>query len=182
MTEEQIRQDLGRAKNAVQEFLRNRLLVPKIYLDAEWNGERVDVLAIDRAGVGDVHVVRLVSVTGEEQEDWQYLVIKAAILANEEGQPLKNLPLIDLPMQFRYVALVSFTPGLKRFDPTPELARRMLKDDGVGRIGILTVDMSADEPSVQIVLKPERFRSSKEITEFADRYIAEHTPNWEIRE
>lgn len=178
-----MKQDLGRAKNAVQEFLRSKLLVPKIYFDAQWNGASVDVLAIDRAGVGDVHAVRLVPpVAGDTETDWKFLVIHAAIRANQEREPLMDPPLMELPMQFRYVALVSFSPGIDRFSPTAELARRMLSNDGVGRIGILTVDMSGDEPLVRSVLKPERFRSSKEILDLADRYVAEHTANWEIRE
>src|SRR5277367_627943 len=59
MTQAQVRQELGRAKNALQDFLIRKLVVPKVYLDAEWSGTQVDVLAIDRAGVGDVHAVRM---------------------------------------------------------------------------------------------------------------------------
>lgn len=187
MVEQEMKQDLGRAKNAVQEFLRSKLLVPKIYLDADWNGVPMDVLAIDRAGVGDVHAVKLVAVTTDRQEDRPFVVTKATILANDESALLKALPQVaswfrDQPMQFRYVALASFSPGLDRFEPTPGLVRRMLADDGVGRIGILLVDLSSEEPRVQAVLKPERFRSSKEIIDLADRFVAENTANWEIRE
>ena len=37
---------LGRAKNAALSFLEQRLSVPKIYIDAEWAGAHVDVLAV----------------------------------------------------------------------------------------------------------------------------------------
>jgi hypothetical protein len=57
-----------------------------------------------------------------------------------------------------------------------------LAEDGVGRIGILFVDLQEDQAAVNPVLKPERFRSSKEIVELADKYVAEHTVNWEIRD
>ena len=50
----------GRAKNAVQDYLVHKLLYPKVYLDTDLDGWKLDVLAIDRVGVGDVHGVRLV--------------------------------------------------------------------------------------------------------------------------
>jgi hypothetical protein len=43
------------------------------------------------------------------------------------------------------------------------------------------VDFTIDPP-VEVKLKAERFRSSKEIVELADRYVAEHAANWEIRD
>src|ERR1035441_8325075 len=56
MTTNEQRQ-LGRAKNAILAFLERRISVPKIYIDADWDGQHIDVLAIDRDGVGDVHAV-----------------------------------------------------------------------------------------------------------------------------
>ncbi len=163
--------------NAVQEFLVHKLLFPKVYLDAEWNGNKVAVLAIDRAGVGDVHAVRLVPVETNGEPDWQYLVIRAAALVNDQIELLSTLS-----TQFKYVALISFSSGVERFYPNAELTRKMLAKDGVGRIGILHVDLTEDDPSVRVILKAERFRSSKEIVELADRFVAEHTANWEFRE
>src|SRR5438034_1165179 len=51
-----------RAQDPVAQCLIRRLMVPRIYFEAEWPGmaeERVDVLAIDRDGVGDVHLVEI---------------------------------------------------------------------------------------------------------------------------
>jgi hypothetical protein len=165
--------------NAVQEFLVHKLLYPKVYLDADWNGNKVDVLAIDRSGVGDVHAVHIVPVEPDREPDCdgQFMVIKATILINDEIEPL-----CLLLSHFRYIALISFSPGLERFYPSAELSRRLLAKDGVGRIGILHVDLSEDDPSVRVILKAERFRSSKEIVEMADRFVTEHTANWEFRE
>ncbi len=177
MPELSTQQNLGRAKNAIQEYMIRKLLYPKIYLDADWNGVRVDVLAVDRTGVGDVHAVKIATIPEEEGTDWQYLVVRTAMIANEEGTQLHHLS-----VQFRYVAIVSFSPDIDRFDPNPELARRLLAEDGVGRIGILTVDMSADEPHVRTALKAERFRSSREIVELKDQFVAAHSANWEMRE
>jgi len=39
MTEVQELQQRGRAMNVVQEFLVHKLLFPKVYLDAEFNGK-----------------------------------------------------------------------------------------------------------------------------------------------
>jgi hypothetical protein len=177
MIEVQDQQQLGRAMNAVQEFLVHKLLFPKVYLDADWNGNKVDVLAIDRGGVGDVHAVHLVPVEPVGEPDWQYLVTKAAILVNDQVELLSLMQ-----AQFRYIALIGFSSGLERFYPNAELSRRMLAKDGVGRIGILHVDLTEDDPSVRVILKAERFRSSKEIVELADRFVGEHTANWEFRE
>jgi hypothetical protein len=51
-------------------------------------------------------------------------------------------------------------------------------------MGILYVDLCEDDPKfqVRVILKAERFRSSKEIVELADRYVAEHPAKWEVRE
>ena len=50
-----------RARDAVASCLIRRLTVPRIYFEAEWPlaQNRVDVLAIDRDGVGDAHVVEI---------------------------------------------------------------------------------------------------------------------------
>ena len=177
MTEVQELQQLGRARNAVQEFLVHKLLFPKVYLDADWNGNKVDVFAIDRTGVGDVHAVHIVPVEPNGQPDWQYLITRAARLVYDQIELL-----CTVPAQFRYVALIGFSSGLERFYPNAELTRSLLAKDGVGRIGILHVDLTEDDPTVRVILKAERFRSSKEIVELADRYVAEHTANWEFRE
>jgi hypothetical protein len=171
MTQAEMQQELGRAKNAIQDYLIRKLVVPKVYLDADWNGKSVDVLAIDRAGVGDVHAVRIVfdDSIGEE------VIWKVRNSVNEFKSHLSH---------YRYVAVVHDKPYIRGFTPVEESAiRSSFADDGVGRIGVLNIDLTEDDPpSVRVILKPERFRSSKEIVDLADRYVAEHTANWEIRE
>jgi len=44
------------------------------------------------------------------------------------------------------------------------------------------VDVTEENPEVRVLLKAERFRSSKELVELSDRFVAEHTANWEFRE
>jgi hypothetical protein len=176
MIDTQIQHGLGRAKNALQEYLIRKLLVPKVYLDAEWNNQHVDVLAIDRAGVGDVHAVRIVY-QGSDIENALKVVIPNISIDHVAMQRLRSLP-----SHYRYVALVCDKPRTNKFIPTGSISQETFAEDGVGRIGILHVDVAEEDPTVQVLVKPERFRSSREIVELADRYVAEHAANWEIRE
>ena len=175
MIESQAIQDLGRAKNALQDYLIRKLLIPKVYLDAEWNGIPVDVLAIDRAGVGDVHAVKIVPPQGRFIEDGAVVLIGRLVFDSINGFK-------SLPSHYRYIAVVSDDPSTRRFDPADLVIQESFAEDGVGRVGVLYVDLSENDPSIRVILKPERFRSSREIIDLADRYVAEHTANWEIRE
>jgi hypothetical protein len=177
MTETEIRQDLGRAKNAIQDYLIRKLVVPKVYLDANWNGTQVDVLAIDRAGVGDVHTVRMIPLDPDTSLNAVFI-----LFASKLHVPLEEIK--SLPSHYRYIAIVNIDSNTRKFNPHEEIVWQSLADDGVGRVGILYVDLCEDDPKLQVrvILKAERFRSSKEIVELADRYVAEHTANWEIRE
>lgn len=178
MPELETQQYVGRAKNAIQEYLVRKLLYPKVYLDADWNGTHVDVLAIDRTGAGDVHSVRIVPVAFEDgPANWQEHVTKAAILVGETSNEM-----MSLPGHFRYLALFNQSPDLRKFEPSPGLIQKITVTDGVGRLGILIVDFADEQSSVRTALNPERFRSSKDIFEIADRYMSEHSANWEMRE
>lgn len=164
----------GRAKNAVQDYLIRKLLFPKVYLDAEFNGKMVDVLAIDREGTGDVHAVYVVY-QGTDAEN-----ALEAVVANIVSPP----PPTRILPHFLYAAVVNNGPGASRYVPPEQIVQKSFAEDGVGRMGILYVDLCEDDPKfqVRVALKAERFRSSKEIGELADRFVAEHTANWEVRE
>jgi hypothetical protein len=171
MVQTEMQQDLGRAKNALQDYLIHKLLIPKVYLDADWNGAPVDILAIDRAGVGDVHAVRMIPdhYVGEN-------IIWKVLHCVREFQSFSS--------HYRYVAVVCSPPNPRKPHEVVEedASRESFAEDGVGRVGILYVDLTEDDPKIQVILKAERFRSSKEIVELADHYVAEHTANWEVRE
>jgi len=168
--------DLGRAKNSVQSFLIRKLLIPKVYLDVDWNGWKVDVLAIDRAGAGDVHAVRLVSWERGHTDDHG----RSSFLEKAVAAQVSNFA--GFPGHFRYLAIVCSEPDKRPWIPSRGIKNQSLAADGVGRLGILYVDVTDEESSVEVLLKPERFRSSREIIEIADRFVAEHTPNWEVRD
>jgi hypothetical protein len=170
MSSLQIGYGLGRGKNAVQDFLSHKLLFPKIYFDTVFNGVDVDVLAIDRNGTGDVHAVYKVY-QGTDPEG------ALAAVASNIGTSSANI----VP-HFIYAAVVNDGPGTRKFVLPEQIIQRSFAEDGVGRMGILYVDLTEDEPHVAVIQKPERFRSSKQIIELADQFVASHTPNWEIRE
>jgi len=172
----QEQQQLGRAMNAVQEFLVHKLLFPKVYLDADWNGEKVDVLAIDRTGVGDVHAVRLVPWEPGRQENYGYSSFLESAVSAEVSR------FADVSVHFRYLAIVCFEPDKQQWIPSNIIKNQSLAADGVGRLGILYVDITEEDATVKVLLKAERFRSSKEIVELTDRFVAENTANWEFRE
>jgi hypothetical protein len=173
-------QDLGRAKNVLQDYLIRKLLFPKVYLDAEWNGREVDVLAIDREGTGDVHVAKIEYYRGDSIDTVLQKTIEGTDTFGEDHDSVTVLR--SLPGHFLYIAVVHGTPGTCKFKPSGLNNPELLAKDGVGRIGILYVDLGEDDPTVRVILRAERFRSSKEIVELADRYVAEHTANWELRE
>ncbi len=92
---------LGRAKNAVQDYLIHKLLFPKVYLDAEFNGKKVDVLAIDREGTGDVHAVYIVY-QGTDVDNALETVVANSIAP---PPPARILP------HFLYAAVVNNAPA-----------------------------------------------------------------------
>jgi hypothetical protein len=172
-------QQLGRAKNAALTFLERRISVPKIYIDALWDGQHIDVLAVDRDGVGDVHIVLLFART--------YFSDGRLDLAEQERAVLALMERFQsIPANFKYIAAVD-----PKFIDTPENGRwvalfmidspeRLISPDGIGRIGLLHIIATSDEePEVQLRLKPERFRAK--IAKLADEYVQQHEADWEIR-
>ena len=166
----------GRAKNAVQDYLVHKLLYPKVYLDADLDGWKLDILAIDRTGVGDVHGVRLVlwEPGHLDNRGYSHRLEKAVLEAVQE--------FVGFPGHFRYLSVVCTETEKQQWIPSKAVKDQSLAADGVGRVGILYLDITEEEPSVKVLLKAERFRSSKEIIELADRFVAENTANKEFRE
>jgi hypothetical protein len=175
---------LGRAKNFVLDYFTQKLLLPKVYLDAEWNNFSIPVLAIDRVGVGDVHAALFI-----ERNDPSFAAIPS--FAPDDIRSVRGLDdymaecmeeLFSIPCQFRYIAIYDNKPIDTPYQPFSNTVRRTLAPDGIGRIGILTIDATQDAPHISVAVKPERFRSSKEIINLTDQYVAKHTAAWEVRE
>jgi hypothetical protein len=166
---------LGRAKNAVMSFLEQRLSIPKIYIDATWDGHHVDVLAINRDGVGDVHVVLLFTLRYssfgnlDDGHEWKM-----------EEELLDRFSTIHA--NYKYIGVVDVESNRKtsKFDLIPRISEKSFSADGLGRVGFLKVDVPLEgESRVQMEIKPERFRAK--IAKLADDYIQQHEADWEIR-
>lgn len=177
MTNLSSRQQIGRAKNAVSLYLTRKLSVPKIFLDADWNHETVDLLAIDRAGVGDVHAIRLLS----REENEQAGTGGESVLTTGKVSELID-PIQSLPSQYKYIGIASHLPYPLQLQLSRSLTDRTFAEDGIGRVGILFIDTTGDDLRVEEIVKPERFRSSKQILQLADEYVATHTANMEYRD
>jgi hypothetical protein len=173
MTTNEERQ-LGRAKVAVLTFFENRLIVPKIYLDATWDGTHVDVLAINRDGAGDVHAVLLFvrTYSSDDQLD-----------LDEQERTVRVLieRFKSIPANFKYIGAVDtkdhrIIPQFRTF--TEE---SLFSPDFIGRIALLHIIATpeVEEPIVDFRLNPERFRAK--IAKLADEYIQQHEADWEIR-
>jgi hypothetical protein len=180
---------LGRAKNAVMFFLERNLIVPKIYVDADWGGHHVDILAIDRDGVGEVHAVMvfLCNYTEEGMLDGVQYELGLNALADR---------LAGVSANYKYIAAIE--ARVRRTDEeartsawldaatlsaigTESFGEKSLSPDGMGRIGILAVCPSGNGGEAKAVLeiKPERFRAK--IAKLADEFVQQHEADWEIR-
>lgn len=129
-----------RAKDAVSRLLIRQLILPKIYFEASWPtpANRADLVAIDRAGAGDLHVVE----------------IKRH--ARDAAQAVKHL--LSYPAHFRWLAV--FADSL---DPETHasLQRDLDAHPVTGRIGVIQiVRMASDELVANVLFRAERAPSN----------------------
>src|SRR5258706_12121839 len=118
-----------RAKEPISKLLVEYLDVPMIFFDAPWptNGKTVDVVAIDRAGAGDVHVIEIV---------------------RNLSDGIKRLPrLLKIPAQYRWIAY----PFDDKENTDTDLAQYARLDtaplfasDEMGRVGVILVRRDDD--------------------------------------
>jgi hypothetical protein len=172
ITEERL---LGRAKNSVLTFFERRISIPKIYLDATWDGVELDVLAIDRDGIGDVHAALLFT--------RRYFADGLLDIARDAEMVSQLIERFDsIPANFKYIVAVDANRPLPAnlFRVSEPLKERLFASNGIGRIGLLHVTEEADDTlETNYVLKAERFRAV--IAKLADSYVQEHNADWEIR-
>src|SRR5687767_14073316 len=124
MTQEQHLEQ--RAREAVAQCLIRQLIVPKVYFDVAWPdaGSHVDLLAIDRAGTGDVHVVEI---------KYHAQVGLETITA-----------LLEVPAQFRWIAFFreSATP---QTESALASKQALYPSEGMGRVGVIEVVRQAND-------------------------------------
>jgi hypothetical protein len=152
-------QQEARAKNAVADFLFRQLIVPKVFFDAAWPNRtsRVDVLAVDRSGSGEIHAVE----------------VKVGTKLEDVEESIADLS--QIPAHFKYLALFD--------NKNHRLNDRMLyAPDGMGRVGVIQVrEDSAGNLSAEFYIRPERFRIDSSVFKLIDRFTAGRHPNIEIR-
>jgi hypothetical protein len=152
-------QQQGRAKNAVADFLAAQLIVPKVFFDAHWPSRRsrVDVLAVDRSGSGEVHAAEV-----------------------RRGRDLKAADAIEqlmqVPAHFKYLALFDNPKNLRPH------SHMLYSSDGIGRIGIIEV---IEDPlgnlNGRISVQPERFKLDSSVYKMVDRFTANYPAIREVR-
>lgn len=163
-------QRLGRAKNALLSMFEQRLSVPKIYLDAGWGADKIDVLAVDRDGVGDIYVAIVVDVFDAAEHVIEFVE-----------------KLHSIPAHFKYLAIVGENIAGVSTESDAKLIVEASKspvwyaDDGVGRIGHIRIDFEGEHPRITMPISAERFRSTKHLTELADSFVSQHTADFEVR-
>lgn len=156
----------GRGKNAVAQLFSKKLTVPKIFFEARWPArtEQVDVLAVDRSGAGDVHVVEI------------------ATNRHRLATTIRNL--MRIPAQYKYLAYFSRSDEQESlFDPKADPDQRLYARDGLGRIGTICLYQGnpGDALIAEIVVEPERFRVPANLYPEIDRYLDKHTPDIAVR-
>jgi hypothetical protein len=147
----------ARAINAVAKLFEKRLIVPKIYFQAPWpdQNNRVDLLAVDRAGIGDIHAVEVKVGTG----GWEYSIAQV----------------LNTPAHYRYIALYE----AQNYRPQENV---LYASDGFGRLGVIIFDETPGrELRADMWLSPERFRLSSDFVTNIDRFTARNKPDMEAR-
>jgi hypothetical protein len=129
-----------RALNPVASCLLRQLVVPRIYFDALWPGMpdvRADVLAIDRDGRGDAHLVEI---------------------RKNAADALAFVPrLLEARAPFRWIA---FLRGTEDGAATMALTSQdiLYARDAAGRVGVIEiVEMAGNDLGANVRIKAERF-------------------------
>lgn len=175
------KQRAGRAINAVADLLTKRLLVPKIFLDnifvepktkvyvkprlAPGQQPIADLMAIDRAGSGDIHAVE---VFFTQIGDKRFL---------DRAVPEKIQRILKFrPFHFFYFAV---EPALaKSFSKL-----QLFAEDGIGRIGIIEiVENSSAPPEARVLIQAERFRVAPDWIKEFDRFQQKTPADMEFRD
>lgn len=127
-----------RAREAVAAVFVRRLMVPTIYFEPRWpDGQHwADVVAIDRAGSGDHHVIEI------KQEAAAEHIVRA----------------LAWPAPYRWFA---YSADHTDSRATERLVEGSYAPDGAGRVGIMRVSRTdLGSLKAQIVVKAERFPGS----------------------
>jgi hypothetical protein len=138
-----------------------QLIVPKVFFDAPWpnRNSRVDVLAVDRSGSGEVHVVEVKVGTG-------------ALAPANLSKMMATL--MRVPAHFKYLALF----GSQNYRPAQGV---LYAPDGMGRVGVILVkENPSGDLFCEFYVRPERFRFEGTYKSI-DRFTAARPADIEVR-
>jgi hypothetical protein len=184
------RQREGRAVNAVADLLRRTLSVPNIYIEPPSAVIVADVLAVDRAGAGDLHAVEVKLEHGldpsagtrkkpSNQRELNELYKSWFAKYSRKLQGIHR-QVMAIPAHFRYLAIPE-----ESFDLAfGELAHfGLFPEDGIGRLGIITIMGKGEEaPTAALRISPERFRVDPDrLKVIESRLLSKSRPDIEVR-
>jgi len=147
----------ARSKEPVSRCLIRHLLVPCVYWDALWPASEpsVDLLAIDRAGTGDIHIVEI---------------------KRRAADAIKAIPqLMRRPAHYRWIAFFADTAD-RKIENALLGPRVLFPSEGPGRIGVIEiVRKTVDTLSANIKIPAERFPGA--LDEQAESFKAANKPD-----
>ena len=173
----------GRAVKAVANLLQRKLLVPRIYLrgksikiffNPKYENEEypfASVVAVDRAGAGDIHGVRV-------------LPRLPHILLEPGGMGASTLSYFILPIikgegdafHFKYLAVESELVDLVS-------KQNLFAEDGIGRVGVIAIaERLSSPPEARIVIPAERFQLAPDKVKRFDAFQKKTPADIEIRD
>jgi hypothetical protein len=151
----------GRVINSVASYLRSHLRVPNVYIEPKASFlKRVDVLAVDAAGSGDLHAVEIKL----------FHAPPGVAMFKQYIEEVKAIP-----AHFKYVAMPHNGGSLS-------LGAQLFAADGIGRIGLFLFAQSDDSfPAVELAIKPERFRMQESDLLRVEHYLESTKPDMFVR-
>ena len=169
----------GRVVNAVAEMFRKQLSIPHIFLEPRVPGSTsIDVLAVDRAGSGDVHGVQIKVMPLLPTETMMQGIL----------EELKTLDVVaELPVNFKYLAMQANAESIQTQKQLKHY-ESLFDPSGIGRIGILAYDerlLQAEAEIgphlVSVVVAPERFRIRGEKLNVIEKFLSKARPDVAVR-
>lgn len=144
----------ARSLEPISRVLIRQLLVPHIYFEPTLANFAFDLLALDRAGTGEAHGLRL------------YEDLSEAISSGASE-------MFSAPAHYRWIAYLG--EGLGPRDEHSEILLRsqepLFPVEGMGRIGVIeVVAMTNNDLGANIRVKAERFKTRPELWELLETF------------
>ncbi|MCK4351898.1 hypothetical protein KAW65_00640 [candidate division WOR-3 bacterium] len=159
-----------RCYEPVARCLIRALIVPKIYFERVWpksDHSRIDIVVVDRAGTGDIHVVEVCRTLNE--------ALTKGVRA-----------ICNVPTHYRWVAFQG--EGILPHNEEAELKllseEPLLPESGMGRIGVIEVirtGLAGNDLGANIKVGAERFRVG-DISTLVEEFVNHEKADIEFKE